>query len=104
MQRPDVVFTPRVFDAMAYAAEVHSADLRKGTDIPYFAHVLAVAALVAEDGGDEGEVIAALLHDTAEDHGGEPRLTDIEQGFGALVAEMVRALSDSLEAEGEVKE
>jgi (p)ppGpp synthase/HD superfamily hydrolase len=41
-------------------------------------------------------VIAALLHDAAEDHGGLPRLKDIEHNFGSNVARMVAGLSDSL--------
>jgi hypothetical protein len=41
-------------------------------------------------------VIAALLHDAAEDHGGTARLKDIEYNFGANVARMVEGLSDSL--------
>jgi len=41
-------------------------------------------------------VIAALLHDAAEDHGGLLRLKDIEHNFGSNVARMVKGLSDSL--------
>jgi (p)ppGpp synthase/HD superfamily hydrolase len=41
-------------------------------------------------------VIAALLHDAAEDHGGWVRLKDIEHNFGSNVARMVEGLSDSL--------
>ncbi len=65
---------------------------------------ISVAALVCEDGGDETEVIAALLHDTAEDHGGEPRLEDIGRRFGHEIASYVRALSDSLRPEAAFKE
>src|ERR1035438_8534860 len=41
-------------------------------------------------------VIATLLHDAAEDHGGVPRLKDIENNFSSEVARMVAGLSDSL--------
>ncbi len=102
--RTDRVFTPMVMRALAYAADVHVDQLRKGTAVPYLAHLIAVAALVAEEGGGEHEVTAALLHDAAEDHGGEERLEDIERRFGPLVAEIVRALSDSLLPEGTCKE
>jgi hypothetical protein len=88
-------------DALAYAAEVHEGQLRKGTTIPYLSHLLAVAALVVEDGGSPTEVAAALLHDAAEDHGGRARLADIERRFGPAVAGIVEECSDTLE---EIKE
>ena len=44
--------------------------MRKGTSIPYITHLLAVAAIVGENGGTEDEVVAALLHDAPEDQGG----------------------------------
>jgi hypothetical protein len=100
----DPVFTPRALRALAYAAHVHRHQRRKATGIPYLAHLVSVAALVAEDGGGEDEVIAALLHDAAEDHGGEARLHDIDRRFGAEIASMVSALSDSLRPEGAIKE
>jgi hypothetical protein len=84
-------------EALAYAAAVHDGQLRKGTSIPYLSHLLAVAALVAEDGGSPVEVAAALLHDAAEDHGGSARLADIERRFGPAVAGIVAECSDTLE-------
>ena len=92
---------PRFREALAYAAEVHEDQVRKGPAIPYVAHLLAVAARVVEDAGragavDEDEAIAALLHDAAEDRGGEARLADIRARFGPRVAEIVAALSDAL--------
>lgn len=100
----DPIFTPRAMKALAYAAHVHRDQLRKGTKVPYLAHLISVAALVAEEGGTETEVMGALLHDAAEDHGGEERLRDVGARFGGEVQEIVRALSDSLVAEGEPKE
>lgn len=82
--------------ALSLASELHADQFRKGTDIPYVAHLLGVAALVLEDGGTEDEVIAALLHDAAEDQGGLPTLRRIESLFGSPVAEIVAACSDSL--------
>jgi len=84
-------------EALAYAAAVHDGQLRKGTTIPYLAHLLAVAALVVEDGGSPAEIAAALLHDAAEDRGGRARLADIELRFGAEVAGIVAECSDTLE-------
>ena len=88
----------RFLRAMEYALSVHSGDVRKGTEIPYVAHLLAVCGMVLEDGGSEDEAIAALLHDTAEDHGGETRLADIQERFGAPVERIVRGCSDTLDS------
>jgi (p)ppGpp synthase/HD superfamily hydrolase len=93
--------TERFTIAVDYARQVHT-ERRKGTDVPYMAHLLGVAAQVMGEVGyvrfsvTEDMVIAALLHDAAEDHGGLPRLKDIEHNFGSNVARMVAGLSDSL--------
>ncbi len=68
--------------------------------VPYLAHLLAVSSLVLDAGGDEDLAIAALLHDAAEDHGGQARLDDIAHRFGGRVARIVRECSDSLSPEG----
>jgi HD domain-containing protein len=91
----DPAFTPRVLEALAYAAHVHRDQRRKGSSTPYLAHLISVAALVAEDGGTETEMIGALLHDAAEDHGGEERLQDISRRFGIEVETIVRRMSDA---------
>jgi (p)ppGpp synthase/HD superfamily hydrolase len=83
-------------DALRYAVIAHGGHTRKGTEIPYVAHLLAVSALVLEAGGTELQAIAALLHDAAEDCGGEPRLQDIRHRFGDKVGDIVEACSDSL--------
>lgn len=87
--------TSRFDEAMAYARRAHDGQLRKGTTIPYVAHLLGVAALTIEAGGDEDQAIATLLHDVVEDQGGQPRLSDIRQRFGERVAEIVAECSDS---------
>jgi HD domain len=102
--RTDRLFTPQAFRAIAYAAHVHADHRRKGGQVPYFAHLLAVATLVAEEGGGETEIIGALLHDTAEDHGGERRLADLRRRFGGDVEAIVRAMSDSPAPGGEPKD
>lgn len=84
-------------EAVLYAIRAHALQARKGGTVPYLAHLFAVASLVMEDGGSEDETIAALLHDAAEDQGGEPRLQDIEARFGSNVAAIVRGCSDTLE-------
>ncbi len=87
--------SPRFVDALAYAIEVHAGQSRKGTTVPYVAHVLGVCALVLEDGGGEDEAIAALLHDAVEDGGGQPVLVEIRRRFGERVAGIVWACSDT---------
>ena len=88
--------SPRFADALVYAHQVHDGQLRKGTGIPYVAHVLGVAAIALEYGAAEDEAIGALLHDAAEDGGGEPRLAEIRARFGDEVADIVLGCSDSL--------
>jgi predicted RNA-binding Zn-ribbon protein involved in translation (DUF1610 family) len=83
--------------ALAYAHAAHAGQLRKGTSTPYISHPIAVAELVRQHGGTQTEAIAALLHDTVEDQGGRARLDDIEQRFGARVAQIVAACSEWIE-------
>lgn len=87
----------RLTEAFDYASELHRKQKRKGTDIPYLSHLMAVAALVQEHGGDEDQVIAALLHDGPEDQGGEAILAEIRERFGGRVAEIVEGCSDTFE-------
>lgn len=84
-------------EALGYALRVHGGQTRKGTAIPYMAHLLGVASLVLEDGGSEDEATAGLLHDAVEDQGGAERLEDIRRRFGDRVADIVSACSETLE-------
>jgi (p)ppGpp synthase/HD superfamily hydrolase len=86
---------PRFSDALAFASEIHGEQLRKGTSIPYIAHLLAVTALTIEAGANEDTAIAALLHDAVEDQGGRPTLERIRARFGQAVAEIVESCSDT---------
>src|SRR5215212_7064629 len=88
------LLTKRFDDALHFATRHHARQLRKGTPIPYAAHLLAAASLVLEMQGDEDEAIGALLHDVVEDGGGQQALAEIEADFGRLVAEIVRDNSD----------
>jgi (p)ppGpp synthase/HD superfamily hydrolase len=87
---------PKFQEALAYAAELHNTQTRKASDVPYIGHLLSVAGLVIEADGTETEVIAALLHDAAEDQGGDATLADIEERFGATVAAIVEECSDTV--------
>lgn len=86
---------PRFDDAFLFAAEKHAAQTRKRTDVPYISHLMSVAALVLEAGGDEDQAIAALLHDVVEDCGGEPMLEEVRGRFGERVAKIVQGCTDA---------
>src|SRR5450755_1532679 len=88
----------RFHDALAYASAMHATQARKGTQIPYIAHLLAVADIILEAGGTEDEAITGLLHDGPEDQGGLERLADIRREFGARVADIVGHCSDTFDA------
>ena len=103
-KKPHVYLTDRFFTAMAYASDAHKEQVRKSTDIAYISHPFGVASLVIEAGGDEDQAIAGLLHDVAEDCGGEQRLTEIAEKFGDRVAHIVRGCSDSLVVEEDKKD
>jgi (p)ppGpp synthase/HD superfamily hydrolase len=95
MKPPDPFLTRRFDVALHFASGLHHAQFRKGTNIPYIAHLMSVASLVLEAGGDEDQAIAALLHDAMEDQGGPPTLATIQKLFGDRVADTVRECSDS---------
>lgn len=103
-----LILTSRFTQAVDYARQLHT-EFRKGTRIPYMAHLLGVASLVLGEAGGpipvtEDMVIAALLHDTVEDHGGMPRLREVESLFGPEVARMVAGLSDTFAEDHDSKE
>ena len=78
--------SPRFQEALVMAADLHVDQRRKGCDVPYVSHLLAVAALILEHGGTEDEAIAGLLHDAVEDQGGQATLIRIRECFGDGVA------------------
>src|SRR3954465_7869765 len=95
------LLTSRFDDALHYATRHHARQLRKGTPIPYAAHLLAAASLVLEMHGDEDEALAALLHGVVGGGGGRTALPEIEAAFGEPVARMVLDNSDSVDEGGE---
>jgi GTP pyrophosphokinase len=91
----DPCFSPAFDRALHVALELHSTQRRKGSNTPYIGHLLGVCSIVLEAGGDEGQAIAALLHDAVEDCGGAPVLERIEREFGPRVASIVEACTDA---------
>ena len=85
----------RFSDALTFAHQLHAAQTRKGTNVPYISHLMAVAAIVIENGGSEDQAIAALLHDAVEDQGGQPTLEKIRERFGSKVADIVQGCTDA---------
>ena len=83
---------PEAFDL---ALNLHAKQKRKGTTIPYISHLMSVAALVMEHGGDEEQVIAGFLHDTLEDCGPEHAET-IRERFGEKVLRIVEGCTDGV--------
>lgn len=96
LRKPDEgLLSPRFERALVLANRLHARQKRKGTDIPYVAHLMTVAGIVLEAGGDEEMAIAALLHDAVEDQGGKPTLRKIRSLFGKRVADIVAGCTDS---------
>jgi (p)ppGpp synthase/HD superfamily hydrolase len=94
-KQKSVKLGPRFLRAFQFAAERHAGQTRKASSIPYIAHLMGVASLVLEFGGDEDLAIAALLHDVVEDCGGAPMLKEVRRKFGSRVAKIVDGCTDS---------
>jgi (p)ppGpp synthase/HD superfamily hydrolase len=91
------LISSRLAEAIDLAVQLHGRDSRKQSPVPMVAHLLGVCALVQQDGGDEDEAIAALLHDSLED---KPELISaaaIEERFGRRVLQIVRVSTDTPE-------
>ena len=97
------MLSPRFDDAFRFAHKLHRDQRRKGTDIPYISHLMTVAALILEHGGNEDQAIAGLLHDAPEDQGGAATLAEIRRRFGDVVAQLVDDCTDSWTEKGEEK-
>ncbi len=81
--------------AVVWACELHRTQVRKGTSIPYIAHLIGAASIALENGADEDEAIAAVLHDAVEDQGGEKTANEIAIRFGTRVHDIVIGCTDA---------
>jgi (p)ppGpp synthase/HD superfamily hydrolase len=88
-------YSPRLIDALRVAAELHSEQRRKGSDIPYLAHLLGTCSIALEYGADEEEAIAALLHDAIEDVEPVDAARTAVRGFGTRVLRIVEGCTDT---------
>ena len=87
--------TPRFEEALVYATRLHARQFRKGTAVPYVAHLLGVTSIALLFGANEDEAIAALLHDAVEDQGGAETREEIRRRFGENVAAIVDGCTDT---------
>ncbi|MDH3211424.1 MAG: HD domain-containing protein [Myxococcales bacterium] len=88
----------RFAEALRFALEAHGDQKRKGTRIPYVSHLVQVAGLVLEHGGDVEQAMAGLLHDVIEDCGPVDDST-LTECFGPEVTRIVRSCTDVLEGD-----
>jgi (p)ppGpp synthase/HD superfamily hydrolase len=89
-----IPLTDRFDQALLFARRKHGRQGRKETTVPYISHLMSVAGLVLEAGGDEDLAIAALLHDVIEDCGAANR-EEIRQRFGDRVLHIVEGCTDT---------
>ncbi len=89
------MLSSRFNEAFIFAHELHATQVRKGSHVPYIAHLMAVSSLTLEYGGTEDEAIAALLHDAIEDQGGAPTREEIRRRFGDAVTAIVDGCTDA---------
>lgn len=88
-----------LLDAIHFACEKHSGQVRRGSDTPYVVHTIAVSYLVATYKGKskrlEELVAAAVLHDCLEDT--DTTVEELHQHFTPLVASLVQEVSNDKE-------
>lgn len=87
--------SPRFERALVHVTRLHARQERKGSDIPYVAHLLGVASIVLQYGGKEDEAIAALFHDAIEDQGGKAMREEIRMAYGDEVTAIVDGCTDA---------
>lgn len=80
-------------EVINWVAEMHEGQYRKGTKIPYVAHVFGVALTLTSAGINDREIIiGALLHDVVEDT--DATLELVREKFGNQVADYVSLMSE----------
>lgn len=90
------MYSERLDRAVALVTEAFRTHYRKGSGVPYLTHLFQVMVTVGEYGGDEDQMIAALLHDYLEDVKGATG-EELEERFGPRVRRLVEQLSDTTE-------
>ena len=88
----------RFLQATQLSEEAHRGQVRKGTNIEYFSHPLAVAADVLGRGGNYEQAMAGLCHDILEDCG--PEYEDRIKALSDLTHAIVLDCSDCIKGTG----
>jgi (p)ppGpp synthase/HD superfamily hydrolase len=91
----DQLYSSRLIDALGIAARLHAMQRRKGSEIPYLAHLLGTCSIALDYGADEDEAIAALLHDAIEDVQPTEDARAAVARFGERVLHIVEGCTDS---------
>lgn len=89
-----MILSVRFTEALSFAHQLHANQVRKGSGVPYIAHLLGVASIALEYGANEDEAISGLLHDAVEDQGGQPTREEIRRRFGNTVTAIVDGCTD----------
>lgn len=96
--------TDRFDQAFRVARELHANGDREA-DAPHASHLLQVAGMVLEAGGDEDQAIAALFHDALEmapsEEEAETRESRIRESFGDRTADIVVDCTDQAIDDGD---
>ena len=96
---PPELFSHLLEQAFRFADAHHAGQTRRGSNLPYTAHLSAVALILARLGFDEPTLAAALLHDVVEDT--SATLAEVAIEFGPQVADTVRHCSElKLDSQG----
>lgn len=90
-----MILSVRFTEALTFAHELHATQIRKGSGVPYIAHLLGVTSIALEYGANEDEAISALLHDAVEDQGGATTREEIRRRFGDKVTAIVDGCTDA---------
>ena len=81
--------------ALKVASKAHRDQVRKGTDIPYISHPVAVAMVIGKYTTNEDIIVAGILHDILEDV--KPSIyseTDMRDDFGDKITDIVKDVSE----------
>jgi (p)ppGpp synthase/HD superfamily hydrolase len=90
------LYSERLIQALGVAAQLHAAQRRKGSEIPYLSHLLGTCGIALDYGAQEDEAIAALLHDAIEDV--QPT-EDARAAVGAFGSEVLRIVEGCTDAD-----
>ena len=89
------MFTDKINLALKIAAKAHQGQNRKGTDIPYISHPIAVGMIISQYTNDEATIVAGILHDILEDV--NPAVyseIDMRRDFGDEITDIVKDVSE----------